>query len=390
MIPASEINKIIVRQLQRHKLEYEIDLDPNQDNQEVVFCYDENFGQQRIFRECSEEELTLLFSALIENNALQWDIALEIAKLLPEKGHLIEDKFSIDDWDANNFYSFNQMLLAAWGRDQKYESEIIKLLDAVPVGARDGLFMACKALNTPAIFCKLIEKFTLWIKADPDYGNGTGEGQFLKKFIVLWQNTQDRELVNEFAAFCRKNWHYGKEEKMIVWNIAYILYLFGNIAMLLFDFPGDAFSAIVFLPLLVSLWLAGMIWAIILPEKAIWKKERRWYWTFLPLFCIIATAVLHFLPLPWHIWNAQLTYLGNRAHYREVIKNPPKENLISQTRERTVIGFQHRTSMLTRYENKIVYISDDALPQKELFPLAESVKIYRKLSPKWYYVQIEY
>ena len=103
MTAASEINKIIVRQLQRHKLEYEIDLDPNQDNQEVVFCDDENLWQQRIFKECSEEELTLLFSALIENKALQWDIALEIAKILPEKGHLIEDKFSIDDCAANPF-----------------------------------------------------------------------------------------------------------------------------------------------------------------------------------------------------------------------------------------------------------------------------------------------
>ena len=51
MTAASEINKIIVRQLQRHKLEYEIDLDPDQDNQEVVFCYDENLGQQRILKE---------------------------------------------------------------------------------------------------------------------------------------------------------------------------------------------------------------------------------------------------------------------------------------------------------------------------------------------------
>ena len=70
MTAASEINKIIVCQLQRHKLEYEIDLDPNQDNQKVVFCDDENLGQQRIFKQCSEEELTLLFSALIENKAL--------------------------------------------------------------------------------------------------------------------------------------------------------------------------------------------------------------------------------------------------------------------------------------------------------------------------------
>ena len=177
---------------------------------------------------------------------------------------------------------------------------------------------------------------------------------------------------------------------MIVWNIVYILYLLCNIAMLLFNFPGDPFSAIVFLPLLVSLWLAGMVWAIILPVKALWKKERRWYWAFLPLFCIIATAVLDFLPLPWHIWDAQITYLGNRNEWQEVIKNPAKENLISRTEQRTVIGFLHGKSILTRYENKIVYISDDALPQKEMFPFAKSVKIYRKLSPKWYYVQIEY
>ena len=205
MIAASEINKIIVRQLQRHKLEYEIDLDPNQDNQEVVFCYDENLGQQRIFKECSEEELTLLFSALIENKALHWGIALEIAKLLPEKGHLVEDHFSIDDCAANPFYGFNQLLLAALGSDQKYESEIIKLLDAVPEDARDGVFMACEALNTPAIFCKLMEKFTEWIENDPDFGNGTGDEAYLDAFIALWQHTQTPELCDDFIKW-RQKW----------------------------------------------------------------------------------------------------------------------------------------------------------------------------------------
>lgn len=209
---STEINKIIVRQLQQYGLEYEIDLDPNQDNQEVVFCYDENLSRQGIFKECSEEELTLLFSALIENKALCWDIALEIAKLLPEKGHLIKDKFSIDDCVANPFCGFNQLLLAALGSNQKYESEIIKLLDAVPEDARDGLFMACEALNTPAIFRKLMEKFTQWIKADPDYGTATGEGRYLENFLVLWQKTQNDKSVDKFIAFCRKNW-CGWEEK---------------------------------------------------------------------------------------------------------------------------------------------------------------------------------
>ena len=206
MTAASEINKIIVRQLQRHKLEYEIDLDPNQDNQKVVFCDDENLGQLRIFKECSEDELTLLFSALIENKALYWDIALEIAKLLPEKGHLIKDELHLDECIANPFDGFNQLLLAFLGCDQIYENQIIALLDEIPEDARDGLFMACAKLDTSAIFCKLAEKFTEWITDDPDYGNGSGEGRYLDDFIMLWVKTQDAAQIEKFIDFCRKNW----------------------------------------------------------------------------------------------------------------------------------------------------------------------------------------
>ena len=173
---------------------------------------------------------------------------------------------------------------------------------------------------------------------------------------------------------------------MIVWNIVYILYLLCNIAILLFD----SLSTLILLPLLLILWLAGMVVAIILLVKTFRKKERNWYLAFIPLCCVCLVTILPFLPLPWHIWNAQITYLGNRNEWQEVIKNPAKENLISRTEQRTVIGFLHWESILTRYEKRIVYISDDALPQKEMFPFAKSVKIYRKLSPKWYYVQIEY
>ena len=168
-------------------------------------------------------------------------------------------------------------------------------------------------------------------------------------------------------------------------NIFYIIFLLCNVLLLLWD----KFEVLFFMPLIILLWVAGMVWGIMRPIKVIRKKEQRWYWAFLPLFCIITTAVLHFLPLPWHIWNAQITYLCNRDNYREMIKNPSKENLILQTKERTVVGFLHGESILTEYENLIVYISDDALPQKEMFPGAEKVKIYRKLSPKWYY-QVEY
>ena len=173
---------------------------------------------------------------------------------------------------------------------------------------------------------------------------------------------------------------------MIVWNIAYILYLLCNIAILLFD----SLSTLIFLPLLVILWLTGAVGAIILLVKSFRKKKRNRYFAFIPLCSICLATILQFLPLPWHIWNAQITYLGNRNEWQKVIKNPTQENLISRTEQRTVIGFLHGESMLTRYENRIVYISDDALPQKEMFPMAEKVTVYRKLVPNWYYLQVEY
>ncbi|MBR7119430.1 MAG: hypothetical protein IKC77_04460 [Lentisphaeria bacterium] len=173
---------------------------------------------------------------------------------------------------------------------------------------------------------------------------------------------------------------------MIVWNIVYILFLLCNIAILLFD----SLSTLIFLPLLVILWLAGAVGAIILLVKSFRKKKRNRYFAFIPLCCVFLAITLQFLPLPWHIWNAQITYLGNHNKWQEVIKNPAEENLISRTEQRTVIGFLHGESILTRYEKRIVYISDDALPQKEMFPMAEKVTVYRKLVPNWYYLQVEY
>ena len=120
------------------------------------------------------------------------------------------------------------------------------------------------------------------------------------------------------------------------------------------------------------------------------QRERNQYFAFIPLCCVCLAIILQFLPLPWHIWNAQITYLGNRNEWQKVIENPAKENVISRTEQRTVIGFLHNESILTRYENMIVHISDDAWPQKEMFPMAEKVTVYRKLAPSWYYLQVEY
>ena len=120
---STRINKIIIQQLQRHELEYECDVDPNQIDGEVVYCYDERVNRLGIFAGCTDEELTLLFTALIDNHPLYWDIALEIAKLLPTKGYLVKDRLQLDGWTVDFCYrGFNQMLLAYLGSSKKYET----------------------------------------------------------------------------------------------------------------------------------------------------------------------------------------------------------------------------------------------------------------------------
>ena len=208
MIPAAEINRIIVRQLERHKLEYECNFDPNWNHQEVIYCYDEKLITHEIFEDCSGDELTTLFTALLENRPMDWNIVLEIAKLLPAKGGLVKKR--LEDYIFRSEFDYdNRMLLLAYlGSNPKYEKRIIELLDTIPEDFRDGLFLACEALNTPVICRKLMEKFTQWITANPDYGcDGTGEGQYLHCFLELWQHSQPSELCGNFIAFCRKNWH---------------------------------------------------------------------------------------------------------------------------------------------------------------------------------------
>ena len=63
------------------------------------------------------------------------------------------------------------------------------------------LNLFCCSMLLLTICRKLMNKFTEWIKNDPDFGNGTGE----EAFIALWQHTQTPELCDDFIKW-RQKW----------------------------------------------------------------------------------------------------------------------------------------------------------------------------------------
>ena len=177
-------------------------------NGEIVACrnFDPDiFDERCIFLECSDAELILLFNAVIDKLPLNWDILCEICKMLLTKGALVKERVEKIIFDSEFDFSNRQLLYAYLGSSMQYENKIIELLDVIPEDFRDGLFMACYRLNTLAICRKLMNKFTEWIKNDPDFGNGTGEEAYLDAFIALWQHTQTPELCDDFIKW-RKKW----------------------------------------------------------------------------------------------------------------------------------------------------------------------------------------
>ena len=207
MNKTSQINQIIIRQLQMNALEYDCFFD-FETNGEMVACRDFDsyiFDERCIFSECSDTELILLFDAVIDNLPLDWNISCEICKMLLTKGSLVKERVEKIIFDSEFDFSNRQLLYAYLGSSMQYENKIIELLDVIPEDFRDGLFMACYRLNTLAICRKLMNKFMEWIKNDPDFANGTGEEAYLDAFIALWQHTQTPELCDDFIKW-RQKW----------------------------------------------------------------------------------------------------------------------------------------------------------------------------------------
>lgn len=146
------------------------------------------FGERGVFDQCSEAEATKILRYLVKAQFnVGWGVQCELVKLTAKRGRLIaelvEPLIAGGNW-ARHPAGF--LLLAYLAQAANGESEALRLLDVVQEDSRDGLFIACWWLDSPAIDRKLMAKFTEWGSGSGWAPGSTGELGALGAFIKRW------------------------------------------------------------------------------------------------------------------------------------------------------------------------------------------------------------
>ena len=141
-----------------------------------------------IFGECGDEEAKTLLESFMDFQGLyHYDLALQLARLMAEKGSLVRARMgrviAKTDWSS---YGSNGLLLSYLGSRKHGGSMVLRLLDIVPEDVRDGLFVACWHLASAKVQTKLRRKFEEWTTGDPSWGGGSGEAGWLVAFLSKW------------------------------------------------------------------------------------------------------------------------------------------------------------------------------------------------------------
>ena len=145
-----------------------------------------------IFGDLDDEDAKFLLESFIDFRSLyHFDLALQLARLLAERGALVRARMNRvivkTDWSS---YGSGGLLLAYLGAVRSAGAQICRLLDVVPADGRDGLFVACWKSQSVKVQKKLLDKLESWIANDPDFGSGTGEGSWLGAFLAKWLNEE--------------------------------------------------------------------------------------------------------------------------------------------------------------------------------------------------------
>lgn len=166
-----------------------------------------------LFSDCSDGEALVLLRAFMSNaDHCTYEVRCHLSRLMALKGGLVSDRMdsiiASTDWRS---YASPGQLLSYLAAKRDGADWIIRLLDVVPSDARDGLFTACWYCEDSRVQDKLRVKFDEWIQ-DPAWGDGDGEGRWLKNFLGKW-------ISKEMFSYERLRnlviWHFNREYHLL-------------------------------------------------------------------------------------------------------------------------------------------------------------------------------
>lgn len=162
-----------------------------------------------IFDALGDRDAKTLLESFIDFRSLyQFDLALQLARLLADRGSLVRSRMgrlvAQTDWSMRGG---DALLLAYLGSVKGGEAQLCRLIDVVPEDSRDGLFIACMKSSSARVQKRLLEAFERWIARDGDYGNGTGEAGWAGLFLGRWtfEGTFDYERLRTLT-----QWHLSR------------------------------------------------------------------------------------------------------------------------------------------------------------------------------------
>ena len=133
----------------------------------------------RLFLEC--------FLASFPN--CEWNLNCQLAKLAATRGALVmQDAITVienEDWSGINP---RQLLLSFIATFPDFTSRLPKLLENSVSDFRDGIFIACREANNPAVDQMLLSQFEKWERAGNWPEIGTGEDGWREFFTGRAKN----------------------------------------------------------------------------------------------------------------------------------------------------------------------------------------------------------
>lgn len=141
-----------------------------------------------IFAECNDNEVSSLLTAwLMDELKGDWDLEIQLARLLAARGGLVgELAAKIICEESWNGFNCKQMFLAYICNMDDFKTLLAQYLATMPGDFRDGLFIAAMHAESHEVDGILINAFSEWYKSGDWFPAGTGEDGWLEYFLKKW------------------------------------------------------------------------------------------------------------------------------------------------------------------------------------------------------------